>query len=233
MKPLAAALPAAALLCLMPSATAASWQRAKPDGIVAPTGLVEVRVRGFRRSFVQPGAALGTPRPVCIAMGEFSFDENWPRKVYGRSLQPEDLRDVQTKFNAAVQKEFEKAFRNQGGYTLAASSESCAARIVVSLRDVYLNAPEPMASGSTKTYARSVGHMGLRIDVFDPGGAVLQAQAHAFRADPDSYGVLNPDEILNETNRITELDNLEFARDTARRFAEYTRTRLFKNYPRG
>jgi hypothetical protein len=33
-------------------------------------------------------------------------------------------------------------------------------------------------------------------------------------------------ELLDEANRVTEIDNIAFAQDAARRFAEYTRTRL-------
>lgn len=207
-------------------------KRARPP-IPIPAGLSEVNVKGFQRSFVRMEADLATPRAVCVSTGEFTLDSDWPKKPYGRSLRQADLDRIKDNFQRAVRSEFEKAFRDQGGYTLAADTERCALRVVVSITDLYLNAPEAFSHIGDKTYARSIGHMGLKIDVLDPSGSILLAQAHAKRVDPDRTWSGDPYEILDERNRITEIDNVDFARDTARDFAEFTRTRLLKPYPRG
>lgn len=216
-----------------PGADAAWFKRSKPPKITAPAGLVEVPVRGFQHSFIRPEADLATPRPVCIEQGEFALDPKWERKHYGRTLQAADLQRIETDFRRAVQSEFDKAFRDQAGFTLAASRESCQLRIVVSIQDLYLNAPEAMTSTSNRTYARSIGHMRLKIAVLDITGGTLLAEAHGFRADPNDNWNIEPDDYFNETNRVTEIDNIDFARDTARAFAEYTRTRLLIVHPRG
>jgi hypothetical protein len=196
----------------------------------APLGLSQVQVPGFHHSYVRKEADLATPRPVCVSSGELTLAGDWPRQAYGKSLRASDLEKIRTDFNHAVRMEFEKAFRDQGGYKLASSDTDCALRLVVSVQDLYLNAPEAFSAVSAKTYARSVGRLRMQVDVLDGSGSILLARAHGDRTDPEDTWNAFPNEIFNETNRITEIDNIDFARDAARDFAEYTRTRLLKKY---
>lgn len=198
--------------------------------VPTPSGLIPVDVRGFHDSFIRPEANLATPRPVCIAIGEGTLDPKWDKTAYGKELRPTDLQRIQQTFDDAVRKEFERSFRDQGGYKIATSESACELRIVVSVRDLQLNAPEPLSSGSQKTYARSIGKMGIKIDIYDSAGTILLAQAHGYRIDSGGPFRDDPNELLSENNRITEIDNIEFARDTAHLFAEFARTRLLKNY---
>jgi hypothetical protein len=207
-------------------------KKSKPPAISPPAGLREVPVRGFQRSFVRPEADLATPRAVCINVGELTLDAEWPTKAYGKSLRATDLERLKNDFKKAAQSEFERAFRNQGGYTLAADDASCELRVQVSIKDLYLNAPEVFSEVASKTYARSIGRMGMRIDVLDAAGTVLLAQAHGRRVDPDDALAVDASDLLSERYRVTEVDNIDFARDTARDFAEYTRTRLLVRQPR-
>ena len=210
---------------LAPAAGAASKSAAKRV-FTAPPDLTEVQVAGFHHSYVRKDADISTPRVVCVSTGELTFAGDWPRKSYGREISAKDLKRIQEDFNKAVRREFEKAFRNQGGYSLASSDSACALRITASVQDLYLNAPEVFSAATTKTYARSIGRLRMQVDVYDASGAVLLARAHGSRSDPEKMQAMQPSEILDESNRVTEIDNIGFARDAARRFAEYTRTRL-------
>jgi hypothetical protein len=211
--------------CLVPAAGAASKSAAKRV-FTAPSGLTEVKVAGFHHSYVRKGADLTTPRAVCVSTGELTFAADWPRASYGRKMSAKDLKRIQEDFNKAVQREFEKAFRNQAGYSLASSDSGCALRITASVQDLYLNAPEVFTAARTKTYARSIGRLRMQVDVYDASGAVLLARAHGSRSDPEKMHGMRTSEILEESNRVTDMDNIAFAQDAARRFAEYTRTRL-------
>ena len=214
----------------MITATTADAKSSAKRSYTAPLGLSAVQVPGFHHSYIRKEADLATPRPVCVSNGELTLASDWPRKAYGRQLRTDDLKRIQTDFNRAVRKEFEKAFRDQGGYKLASSDADCALRIVVSVQDLYLNAPEAFSAVSAKTYARSVGRLRMQVDVLDASGAILLARAHGDRTDPEDTWNADPHELVNETNRITEIDNIDFARDAARDFAEYTRTRLLKSH---
>ena len=211
--------------CLVPAAGAASKSAAKRV-FTAPPGLTEVKVPGFHHSYVRKGADLATPRAVCVSTGELTFAADWPRRSYGQKIPARDLTRIQQDFNKAVRREFEKAFRNQAGYSLANSDSDCALRITASVQDLYLNAPEIFTATRTKTYARSIGRLRMQVDVYDASGAVLLARAHGSRSDPEKMHGMRPNEILDESNRVTDMDNIAFAQDAARRFAEYTRARL-------
>ena len=214
---------------LATAANAAAKSHAKRV-FIAPPGLTEVQVPGFQHSYVRKDADLGTPRAVCVSTGELTFAGDWPRKSYGRQISARDLKKIEDDFNKAVRREFEKAFRNQGGYSVAGSDSSCALRIVASVQDLYLNAPEVFTAATTKTYARSIGRLRMQVDVYDASGAALLARAHGARTDPENMRMMLPGEILDESNRVTEIDNIGFAQDAARRFAEYTRTRLLNRH---
>lgn len=215
-----------ALSTLLAPAAGAAEKSAAKRVFTTPPGLTEVQVPGFHHSYVRKGADLATPRAVCISTGELTFAREWPRKSYGREISARDLKRIQDDFNKAVRREFEKAFRNQGGYSLASNDGACALRITASVQDLYLNAPEVFTAASTKTYARSIGRLRMQVDIYDATGAVLLARAHGSRSDPEKMQAMQPNEILDESNRVTEIDNIAFAQDAARRFAEYTRTRL-------
>ncbi len=205
-----------------------SHAKSKQPAIVAPTGLTEVSIAGFQRSFVRAGSDLVTPRTVCVNSGELTFAADSPRKIYGRLISQADLQSLQKRFNDAVRTEFEKTFSNQAGYSLVngTADADCALRVVVSIRDLHLNVPEVMIPASTKSYARSVGWLRVRIDVMDRTGAVLLAQAHGARTDREQLWGGGAEELLSESHRITDIDNIAFARTVGRVFGEYTRTRL-------
>lgn len=220
------AIVATALGASLWTAAGAAEKSASKRVFTAPPGLAEVKVPGFHHSYVRKDADLATPRAVCVSTGELTFAREWPRKSYGREIAARDLKRIQDDFNKAVRSEFEKAFRDQGGYSIAASDSACALRIVASVQDLYLNAPEVFTAASTKTYARSIGRLRMQIDVYDATGASLLARAHGARTDPEKLQAMRNSELLDEANRVTEIDNIAFAQDAARRFAEYTRTRL-------
>ena len=225
-KRLLLAVLAATVGAVLGTATDAAAKSAAKRVFTAPPGLTAVQVPGFHHSYVRKGADLATPRAVCVSTGELTFAGDWPRKSYGREISARDLKRIQEDFNKAVRREFEKAFRNQGGYSLASSDSACELRITASVQDLYLNAPEVFTAATTKTYARSIGRLRIQVDVYDASGAVLLARAHGARSDPEKLQAMQPNEILDESNRVTEIDNIAFAQDAARRFAEYTRTRL-------
>ncbi len=224
------AVAATALSTILAPATGAAAKSAAKRVFTAPPGLTEVQVAGFHHSYVRKDADISTPRVLCVSAGELTFAGDWPRKSYGREISAKDLKKIQEDFNKAVRREFDKAFRNQGGYSLASSDSACALRIVASVQDLYLNAPEVFTAATTKTYARSIGRLRMQVDVYDASGAVLLARAHGSRSDPEKMQTMQSGEILDESNRVTEIDNIGFAQDAARRFAEYTRTRLLNRH---
>lgn len=219
---------AACLAMALLLAPGLSTGKSRLPAIAAPAGLSEVRIAGFQRSFIRPGADIATPRSVCVNSGELTFAADSPRKIYGRLISQQDLRDLQKRFSDAVRTEFAKAFRDQGGYKLAGGGgdANCELQVVVSVQDLHLNVPEVTTPASTRSYSRSVGWLRIRVDVMDQTGAVLLAQAHGVRTDPDHVWSGNAEELLNESHRITEIDNIAFARAVGRIFGEHTRTRL-------
>ena len=221
---------ATALCAGLGAAAYAAAQSSLRRVFTAPPGLAEVPIPGFQHSYVRRDSDISTPRAVCVSTGELTFAGDWPRKSYGRQISAKELSKIREDFNKAVRREFEKAFRNQGGYSLASSDSTCALRIVASVQDLYLNAPEVFSAATTKTYARSIGRLRMQVDVYDASGAVLLARAHGSRSDPEKMQTMQSGEILDESNRVTEIDNIGFAQDAARRFAEYTRTRLLNRH---
>ncbi|MCS6947455.1 MAG: hypothetical protein NZM12_07560 [Steroidobacteraceae bacterium] len=214
------------LMCATPIVADAAARDVRKRQYPVPEGLTPIAVRSFHHAFVRKEANLAAYRRVLISTGEFAFDPKWRPERVRRPLRADTRQRIREKFLAAVHEDFAKAFDNQGGYTVADAPAADVLRIVVHINDVYLNAPDEFDATVQRNYATSIGSMGLKIQVFDPSGSILLAEAHAYRTDPEEHFGLFWQRDSLERLRVTELDNIEFARRAARDFAEALRVRI-------
>jgi hypothetical protein len=168
------------LLLVLGAATlagCASTRSAPPeewDGLVRQSG---TRLGAV---FVRPDAEIVGYRNVKIDPVEVSFARNWDPNRGGRSqlgrLNAEDMAAIQ----AGVADLFRETFRaelERGGYQLVETTGPDTLRVTAAIVDLYINAPDTMSAGRSRTYTANAGRMTLVAELRDSMTGELLARA--------------------------------------------------------
>jgi Protein of unknown function (DUF3313) len=149
--------------------------------------------------FVRPDAEIVGYRSVKIDPVEVSFARNWDPNRGGRSqlgrLNADDMAAIQ----AGVADLFRETFRaelERGGYQLVETAGPDTLRVSAAIVDLYINAPDTMTAGRSRTYTANAGRMTLVAELRDSMTGELLARAVDSRS-ARSTGT------WNITNRVT------------------------------
>jgi hypothetical protein len=170
-------LPMLLVLCAATLAGCASTRPAPADewdGLVRQTG---TRLGAV---FVRPDAEIVGYRSVMIDPVEVSFARNWDPSRGGRSqLNRLDAGDMAA-MQAGVADLFRETFRaelERGGYQLVDVAGPDTLRVSAAIVDLYINAPDTMAAGRSRTYTANAGRMTLVAELHDSMTGELLARA--------------------------------------------------------
>jgi hypothetical protein len=139
-------------------------------------GLVQRKAKGIDAVYLRPDVDFTVYRNVVIDPVQVAFDKNWkPNRsssVSGR-LSADDLQRIKDE----MANEFSRIFAEQltaGGYKVVAKPLDDTLRISAALADVYINAPDTMSAGVTRSYTMDAGRMTLVMELRDgPTGQLL------------------------------------------------------------
>jgi hypothetical protein len=189
-------LPMLLVLCAVTLAGCASTRPAPADewdGLVRQTG---TRLGAV---FVRPDAEIVGYRSVMIDPVEVSFARNWDPNRGGRSqLNRLDAGDMAA-MQAGVADLFRETFRaelERGGYQLVDVAGPDTLRVTAAIVDLYINAPDTMSPGRSRTYTANTGRMTLVAELRDSMTGELLARAVDARSGRSSG-------IMQVTNRVT------------------------------
>ena len=170
-------LPILLMLGAATLAGCASTRNAPPeewDGLVRQSG---TRLGAV---FVRPDAEIVGYRSVMIDPVEVSFARNWDPNRGGRSqlgrLDAGDMAAIQ----AGVADLFRETFRaelERGGYQLVETAGPDTLRVSAAIVDLYINAPDTMTAGRSRTYTANAGRMTLVAELRDSMTGELLARA--------------------------------------------------------
>ena len=184
------------VLCAVTLAGCASTRPAPADewdGLVRQTG---TRLGAV---FVRPDAEIVGYRSVMIDPVEVSFARNWEPNRGGRSqLSRLDAGDMAA-MQAGVADLFRETFRaelERGGYQLVDVAGPDTLRVTAAIVDLYINAPDTMSPGRSRTYTANTGRMTLVAELRDSMTGELLARAVDARSGRSSG-------IMQVTNRVT------------------------------
>ena len=138
-------------------------------------GLVRTSVKGIDYAYVRPGSSLAPYRRILLDPVEVAFSKNWdPERTGSRVKLSEEERE---KIRADLSSLFMKTFKQEvekGGYAVVDGSAPDVLRVTPRLADVYINAPDVMTPGRTRTYVMNAGRMTLVAELRDSEtGAIL------------------------------------------------------------
>ena len=140
-------------------------------------GLEYRKTKGLDAVYVRPNVEFKAYRNVLLDPVEVAFDKNWDPNRDARSaarrLSTQDMQEIKDEMAS----EFRRIFAEQlaaGGYDVVAGPLDDTLRVSAGLADVYINAPDPMTAGRSRTYTMNAGRMTLVMELRDgPTGQLL------------------------------------------------------------
>jgi hypothetical protein len=139
------------LLALLLTGCATTTQAPAPDGLVLqPT-------QGLDTVYLRPGVDFRSYGNLVLEPVEVAFDKDWDpnstQRDLARRLKPEDIQKIRE--------------LTSGGYQVVERAGADSLVTSASLTDVYINAPDVMAPGRSRTYTMESGRMTLVMDLKD------------------------------------------------------------------
>ncbi len=180
-------------------------------------GLQQIKVKGIDVAYAKPGATLAGYTEVQIDPFEVSFRKDFdPTKVASRmKYSAGELERIRTGVGTLVREEFVKELEG-AGYKVVTSSGPNVLRFRAAIANLYVNAPDTMEPGRTRTYVMSAGEMTLVAELSDSETGALLARVVDRREARDTG-------MLTWSNSAT---NSAEARNIARSWAKILRKGL-------
>ena len=176
------------LLSIMISATVCSPSFAAADTDPGPSdeGLVAVKVKGLDKVYARPDADLSGYDKIMLDPVEVSFSKSWRPDSAGQRVTTEDKQKIKDTLAKILRDRLAKALTSSGRYTLVDSPGDDVLRIKADIRDLYINAPDVMSAGISRSYTLSAGNMRLVAELRDAPTGALIARVIDYKSDPDS-----------------------------------------------
>jgi len=203
------------------SAIAAPYVATAP---VSYEGLVAVQSRNLDKLYVRPNADLARYQKVMIDPVTVEFSKEWDRSVndrrYVTRVRPEDARRIAEETTANVDGILADAFKARG-YEIVAAPGAGVLRLSPHVTKLFVNAPDILPPGKTKSLAREAGEATMILEARDASNGTLLAVV----AD---HGTAQEMLRLSRANNVT---NTFWFDGMFRRFAAYG-VDAIKNRPR-
>jgi hypothetical protein len=149
------------------------------DVASAPTdeGLVKVEVKDVDSVQRRPGVDWKGYTGVLIAPVGVSFSKSWDPRDYGAmGLSAADVDRMRHELAELTEKTFAKVLA-EGGYTVVQAAGEGVLAVEPNIVNLYVNAPDPLEPGRSRTYVLNTGQMTLALELRDSVTGTLLARA--------------------------------------------------------
>jgi hypothetical protein len=180
-------------------------------------GLQKTKVKGIDLVYARPGASLAAYSKVRIGPVSVAFRKDFDPAKPGSRMKyaPEELDRIRTGVARIVQEEFVREL-GRGSYATVEAAGPDVLDVRASIVDLYVNAPDTMDAGRSRTYTINAGEMTLVMELVDSMSGEVLARVYDRREARDTGR-------LTWTNSVT---NQAEAANAARAWAKILRTRL-------
>lgn len=201
---------------LLTSAFAAS--KADLEEAMSHDGLQRIKVKGIDLAYARPGASLAAYSKVMIDPIEVAFRKDWdPTKAGSRmKLDSGERENIKSGVAKIVYDEFVKELQTKSTYQVVQVAGPDVLRVKASVINLYVNAPDTMSAGRSRTYTVSAGEMTLVAELFDSETGEVLSRAIDRREARDTG-------MMTLTNSVV---NASEARAIASSWARILRSRL-------
>ncbi len=133
-------------------------------------GLVRRENKKLDNVYVRPDVEFKAYKRVSLDPVEVKFDKDWDpnsgsRSVSGR-LSNEDIQQIRTELAVLFRDEFSKHLA-KGGYEVVETTGDDVLRVQAALINLYINAPQKMTAGRSRTYTMDAGRVTLVMQLDD------------------------------------------------------------------
>jgi len=141
-------------------------------------GLTEVKAKSMDVGYVMPGADFSQYRRVMLDKTMVAFRKDWMRNMndtsnLSRRITDEDAAKIMETAQKAFEEAFQKAF-TEAGYEVVNIAAPDVLRVSTAVVNLYINAPDTMSAGRSRTYTTNAGEATLVLEVRDgPTNALL------------------------------------------------------------
>ena len=197
------------------AAVAAPSQAATP---ATYEGLVSVRSWNLDELYLRPNADLRSYRKVVIDPVQVVFRADWNRDFVDphaktRRLLQEDVRRIADETASTMQSAVVEEFKARG-YEIAAAPGPGVLRLSPTVTDLYVNAAENLASGTTKSFTKDAGEATLVLEARDSVSGTLLGRVVDRRTIKESKGTQ-----LSDVRRTSSVTNNFWFETEFRRWA--------------
>jgi hypothetical protein len=162
------------VLCIAVIAACATPSSKKPPA--EWDGLQRREVKGIDNVYVRPNVQFPPYKTVMIDPLEVAFAKEWdPNQTrdLSRHLDAEDLQKIKAELARLFRESFAEELE-KGGYPLVDQPQDDTMRVLPAIIDLYINAPDVMTPGRSRTYTTEAGRMTLVMEIRDgPTGQIL------------------------------------------------------------
>ncbi|MBU3673140.1 MAG: DUF3313 domain-containing protein [Sinobacteraceae bacterium] len=150
-------------------APAANEPRAALEEALSHDGLQKIKIKGIDLAYARPGASLAGYNKIIIDPIEVSFRKDWdPKRAGSRAkLSTQERENIRSGVARIVEEEFTKTLEKGAPYKVVKDAGADVLRLQIGITDLYVNAPDTMSPGRTRTYTLSAGEMTLVGELID------------------------------------------------------------------
>src|SRR5262245_24812624 len=166
-------------------------------------GLVQIKPKRVDAAFVLPGADFRPYTKVMLDPTEVAFRKDWVKDInqtkrdVSSHVTEEDAKEIL----AAARSNFDDIFREayeKAGLTVVTAPGPDVLRLSAGVIDLYLNAPDPMTAGRSRTYTANAGEATLVLEARDSATNALLGRVLDRRETTDTG-------TMTMTSRVTNV----------------------------
>lgn len=166
---------------LVLATTAAMSAVAAEPPATTPDGLERVKNSKLDLVYRRPGVDMTGYTKIMLDPVEVAFKKQWTQDF--RQVSKSDRERIRNELAKEFQAIFTEELQTKGGYQIVAEPGADVLRVTAGIFDLYINAPDTMTAGRSRTYALSTGEATLGAELADSeSGAIIARAADHVRA---------------------------------------------------
>lgn len=205
------------MAALLAAAGATAATKAEREESMSADGLLKTKAKGIDLVYARPGASLASYSSVKLEPVKVAFRKDFDPKKPGSQmrLSASELEKIRSDVGRIVSDAFTKELA-KGSYPTVVASGPEVLQVQVDIVDLYVNAPDTMSAGRSRSYTMSAGEMTLVMELADSATGQVLARVYDRREARDVGQ-------LTWTNSVT---NQAEAANVASSWARILRARL-------
>jgi hypothetical protein len=162
------------IICVTALAACATPSSKKPPA--EWDGLERRDVKGIDNVYVRPNVQFPPYKSVMLDPLQVAFDKSWDpndTRDLSRHIDAEDIEKIKNELARLFRESFAHELE-KNGYPLVDQPRDDTMRVMPAIMNLYINAPDVMAPGRSRTYTTEAGRMTLVMEIRDgPTGQIL------------------------------------------------------------